>query len=187
MCQGQSKIVTGNYLSDSPEKTFEIALSLAQKCAPGDVIILDGHLGAGKTIFSQGLASGLGVDCPVVSPSFSLVNIYDLPQDSTASRRGINYFVHMDVYRLIVDPNPGDNNQNINGILASLDVDVTIDQAVTVIEWGEKIANFYTNTPIIVRFNDVGESKNILETKEIHNTNREICIEKLNIGRKDCA
>ena len=79
------------FLSRSPEETHAFAAELAEELAPNTVIALEGDLGAGKTCFVQGLALGLGIDEPVTSPSYTLVNEY---------RGGRLPLFHIDLYRL---------------------------------------------------------------------------------------
>lgn len=79
------------YKSDAPEKTAELAGRLAGALQPGGVICLDGDLGAGKTLFVQSLAAGLGVREEVTSPTFNLMNVYET---------GRLPVVHFDLYRL---------------------------------------------------------------------------------------
>ena len=76
-----------------PEETFNEAKKLAEKLCPGDVICMYGDLGAGKTLFAQGIAAGLGIEDHVSSPTFTIVNEYE----------GRMPFYHFDVYR-ISDP-----------------------------------------------------------------------------------
>ncbi|MBI2828292.1 MAG: tRNA (adenosine(37)-N6)-threonylcarbamoyltransferase complex ATPase subunit type 1 TsaE [Acidobacteria bacterium] len=80
------------YLTESEEETQAVAGRLAAQLKPGDVILLSGELGAGKTAFVRGLATGLGIDPEVVSsPTFTLVHEY---------RGGRLTFYHADLYRL---------------------------------------------------------------------------------------
>ncbi len=76
--------------SHSPAETKQLGEKMAALLQPGDVICLNGDLGAGKTAFSQGVARGLGVDGPVTSPTFTLINEYE----------GRLPLYHFDVYRL---------------------------------------------------------------------------------------
>lgn len=101
--------------------TRAVGRRLAALCRPGDVVILHGRLGAGKTAFAGGLAEGLAVDEQVTSPSFVLVRRYD---------SGFLPLIHADVYRL--------------GSLAEFDDLDVLDEAsegVLVIEWGEAVAS----------------------------------------------
>lgn len=77
-------------VTSSEEETRRLGSQLAGLLAPGDVVLLSGPLGSGKTCLTQGIATGLGVREPVTSPTFALVNEYD-----TTPR-----LVHMDFYRL---------------------------------------------------------------------------------------
>ena len=79
------------YSSSSYEETRKIASEFAKILSPGDVVTLDGDLGAGKTAFTGGLAIGLGVDTHVTSPTFTIVNEY---------RSASFPLFHFDVYRL---------------------------------------------------------------------------------------
>lgn len=77
-------------LSHSPEETERVGAELAATLAPGAVLALFGDLGAGKTAFVRGLARGLGIDFPVSSPTFNIVNEYPGPVP----------LFHFDLYRL---------------------------------------------------------------------------------------
>jgi tRNA threonylcarbamoyladenosine biosynthesis protein TsaE len=115
----------------SADETRALAGELAPVVRTGDVILLAGDLGAGKTVFVQGLAQGLGVRERVTSPTFVLSRQYegDLP------------VVHIDVYRL-------DHVQEVIDIgLAEL-VD---DEAVVLIEWGDVVAHSVGPNYLVVR------------------------------------
>ena len=77
--------------SRSPEQTFQIGVRLGQKAKPGQVYTLTGDLGVGKTVFTQGFAKGLGIEEPVCSPTFTIVQEYG---------EGRLPFYHFDVYRI---------------------------------------------------------------------------------------
>ena len=79
------------YESYSPEETFNIGVSLGKNAKPGDVYTLLGDLGVGKTVLTQGVAKGLGIEEPVNSPTFTIMQIYD---------EGRRPFYHFDVYRI---------------------------------------------------------------------------------------
>lgn len=99
--------------------TLATAQKLASVVRPGDVVLLSGGLGAGKTLFTQGLAAGLGVEEPVMSPSFVLVRQY---------KSGFMPVVHVDAYRL------GSLNE-----FEDLDaIDLAVE-GVLVIEWGTAV------------------------------------------------
>lgn len=82
------------YLSHSPEETKDIAAQLARSLTGGEVIELDGELGAGKTTFVQGFAQALGYVDPVRSPTFSIMNVYPVHHGE------IRQIVHLDFYRI---------------------------------------------------------------------------------------
>ena len=103
----------------SPEDTEALGGRIAASLTPGDVVVLAGALGCGKTLLTKGIATGLGVDEPVVSPSFVLVREY---------RTGFMPIVHVDVYRL------GSLNE-----FDDLDVLELARDGVLVIEWGEAV------------------------------------------------
>lgn len=77
--------------TNSPEETFELGRQLGQKAAAGEVYTLIGDLGVGKTVLTQGIAKGLGIDEPISSPTFTIVQIYE---------SGRIPFYHFDVYRI---------------------------------------------------------------------------------------
>ncbi|MCI8670360.1 MAG: tRNA (adenosine(37)-N6)-threonylcarbamoyltransferase complex ATPase subunit type 1 TsaE [Lachnospiraceae bacterium] len=77
--------------SNSPEETFKIAKQLGKQAKPGEIYCLSGELGVGKTVFSQGFASGLGITEDVNSPTFTILQTYE---------SGKMPLYHFDVYRL---------------------------------------------------------------------------------------
>ena len=79
------------YETNSPDETYEIGKQMAQKAEAGAVFCLDGDLGVGKTVFTQGFAAGLGIEEPVNSPTFTIVQVYE---------QGRLPFYHFDVYRI---------------------------------------------------------------------------------------
>ncbi len=106
----------------SPDQTRALAGVVAAACLPGDVLLLAGDLGAGKTTFAQGFGAGLGVTEPITSPTFTLVRQY--PMDRGGPVRTL---LHADVWRLdhlheIVDLGLGE---------------LVEDGAVALVEWGD--------------------------------------------------
>ncbi len=75
----------------SPEETFALGEKMGRDAGPGEVYTLIGDLGVGKTVFTQGIASGLGITEPVSSPTFTIVQVYE---------EGRMPFYHFDVYRI---------------------------------------------------------------------------------------
>ncbi len=113
--------------SDGPGATLAIAEALGQLCGPGDVFVMTGELGAGKTTFAKGLAASLGVPGPVTSPTFTLVRQY--PCGPAGLDRGICEFLHADLYRL-------EEATEIDQLALPELIEDT--RAVALIEWGER-------------------------------------------------
>ena len=107
--------------SSSPEETRRIGEQLGQSLAAGDVVVLDGELGAGKTTFTQGIARGLQIDEPATSPTFVLA------REMPTGRSGVG-LLHVDAYR-------------ISSLHEWDDLDVDLEAHATVIEWGERVAD----------------------------------------------
>lgn len=120
---------------DAPEAEAMRALGgrLAASLRAGDVVVLSGELGAGKTTFAQGLGAGLGVRGDVTSPTFVISRVHPSLGDGPP-------LVHVDAYRL-------------GGVaeLDDLDLDTSLDDAVTVVEWGEGIAEGLADDRVEVR------------------------------------
>lgn len=98
----------------------------------GDLLILTGGLGAGKTTFTQGLAQSLGVRGPVASPTFIIARVHPSEVAGPA-------LIHVDAYRL-----------RSLAELDDLDLDATVDEAVTVVEWGENMAEVLSPDYLVV-------------------------------------
>ena len=79
------------YETYSPEETHALGKKIGQTAAPGDLYTLVGDLGVGKTVFTQGIADGLGIEEPICSPTFTIVQVYE---------EGRMPFYHFDVYRI---------------------------------------------------------------------------------------
>jgi tRNA threonylcarbamoyladenosine biosynthesis protein TsaE len=108
--------------SRSAENTQSAGRDLATRLRPGDVVLLEGDLAAGKTTFVRGLVGGLGGDTQLVSsPSFVLLQTYD------CSARGINALHHVDLYRL------GENIADLREV--GLEDVLSDDVAVVAVEW----------------------------------------------------
>jgi tRNA threonylcarbamoyladenosine biosynthesis protein TsaE len=122
----QPPLRTGEWLSQSVGETFNFGKRVGEQLVGGEILLLSGPLGAGKTVFVKGIAAALGIEPEeVTSPSFTLVNPYQqahLP------------LYHIDLYRLS------------EGASAAHAVDLeellTQENAVTVIEWGERLGRY---------------------------------------------
>ena len=114
--------MTLSVVAATAEDTRALAVRLATVLRSGDLLILSGDLGAGKTTFTQGLGTGLGVRGGVTSPTFVIARVHP-------SLSGGPALVHVDAYRL------GDRLE-----LDDLDLDTSLEEAVTVVEWGTGVA-----------------------------------------------
>lgn len=137
------------YKSNSAKETENIAKAFANTLNKGDVVCLNGDLGAGKTAFTAGIAKGLGIDENISSPTFTILNCYsgDIP------------LYHFDVYRI------GDSSEMYDiGFAEYISGD-----GITVIEWPQIIEDILPENRYEV---------NITKNLDIHDNFREISIEK---------
>ncbi|MGL5818455.1 MAG: tRNA (adenosine(37)-N6)-threonylcarbamoyltransferase complex ATPase subunit type 1 TsaE [Phycicoccus sp.] len=106
-----------------PENTYALGVALGGVVRPGDLVVLTGGLGAGKTTLTQGVGEGLGVRGPVTSPTFVIARVHP-------PLTGGPPLVHVDAYRLA-------------GALEldDLDLDTAVGSSVTVVEWGHGLAD----------------------------------------------
>jgi tRNA threonylcarbamoyladenosine biosynthesis protein TsaE len=124
---------------------------LADLLQPGDLVLLTGPLGAGKTTLAQGIGAGLGVGGPVVSPTFVISRTY---------RGGRLPMVHVDAYRL-------------GGVdeVDDLDLDASVPESVTVVEWGESLVESLAENRLEVRIErptgDEGIDEDDLRTVQV--------------------
>lgn len=117
--------LTDELISKTPQETFDFGKRVGQGLTGGEILLLTGPLGAGKTIFVKGIASALGIDPEeVTSPSFTLVNPYE----------GRLPLFHIDLYRL---------DEGASAAHA-VDLDELLgnERAVIVIEWAERLGNY---------------------------------------------
>lgn len=125
-------IPTGEWTSLSADETFDLGRQVGQSLAGGEILLLSGTLGAGKTVFVKGLASALGLDPDdVSSPSFTLVNRHDA---------GRLTLYHLDLYRL---------DEGASAAHAvELDELLSDERAVLVIEWAERMGRYPLPAPL---------------------------------------
>jgi tRNA threonylcarbamoyladenosine biosynthesis protein TsaE len=124
-------------VSRSLADTALFADELARVLLPGDVVLLIGDLGAGKTAFTKSLARSLAIDEPITSPTFTIMRTYDgsLPGGTTV------VLAHLDAYRL----EHADAIEDL-GLFELLD-----RGAVAVIEWGDLVAEAFDTAPLVIR------------------------------------
>ena len=117
--------MTGNFIGNTPEQTFDLGEKFSRDLRGGDVILLKGELGAGKTLFAKGILHGLGYDADeVTSPSFTLVNLY--------KTNDLDVY-HIDLWRLDAMSNASD--------AVGLDEILEDPKAVAIIEWSDRLAS----------------------------------------------
>lgn len=125
-------ISTGEWTSRGPEETFEAGRRVGERLKGGEILLLSGALGAGKTVFVKGLAAGLGLDpAEVSSPSFTLVNRHS---------EGRLLLYHIDLYRLAEGASSA-HAVDLDELLAD-------ERAVIVIEWAERMGRYPLPAPV---------------------------------------
>ena len=132
MCTDKREIITS-----SEEETEAVGRELAQSLPPGSSVLLRGNLGAGKTVFSRGFARGLGITEPVSSPTYTIVQEYELPAGGR--------LYHLDLYRI----------SDVNAALA-FGVDEFLDdpRGISLIEWPDRISGILPENAICVDIED---------------------------------
>lgn len=141
-------------LSHTDAETKAIANELAAQCQAGDIITLTGDLGAGKTTFTKGVAEYLGITKEIVSPTFTIMNVYETTHPT------IKRLVHIDTYRL----------KSLTELLGiGIEDFVGAPDTLSVIEWPELAAQFLENKNIMavtLGHNDSGSRTiNVSQTK----------------------
>lgn len=117
--------------SRSEKDTYELGRRVGETALPGDIICLNGDLGTGKTVFTKGVAAGLGISEPVSSPTFTVMQIYE---------QGRLPLYHFDVYR-IEDPDE----------MEELDYrDYFFGSGVTIIEWSQLVGELIPDSAVLV-------------------------------------
>ena len=143
--------MTGVYNVNSVEETWELAKKLATELKPGDVVCLEGDLGAGKTTFTQGLAAALGVPGRVTSPTFCIVQEHRRQATADDCNR---LLVHMDLYRL----------HGEDDVIAIGWEDYLAEGAILVVEWPERAGTLIPATARHVVFTHLdGEERRRIE------------------------
>lgn len=124
----------------TPEDTMALGARMGCELDAGDVVVLSGPLGAGKTLLAKGIAIGMDVDGPVTSPTFVLARVH------RPRRSGAPAMVHVDLYRLLDQA-----SVDLLGELDSLDLDTDLEDAVVVVEWGEGVAERLSESHLDIR------------------------------------
>lgn len=126
------------FLTKSVEETKKIASLFSKKCEEGDIVLLTGDLGAGKTVFAKGFAEGLNIEDDVVSPTFTLMNNYD------------NRLLHLDLYRL-------EKYEELISIGAE---EFIYSNMISLIEWPERVGfDAFNGRVYIVKIEKVNDEK----------------------------
>lgn len=129
------------FVSHSPEETLRWAEQYAKTLSAGDVVLLEGEMGAGKTVLAQGIARGLGIREDVLSPTYAYVNSYDK-------------MFHFDCYRI-----ESERQAEELGFSDYFDAG-----KICVIEWSERIRGLLPDGCKVVRVSKIGERAREIET-----------------------
>jgi tRNA threonylcarbamoyladenosine biosynthesis protein TsaE len=140
---GKSGIATLPHVED----TVTLGARLGSQVRAGDVVVLSGPLGAGKTVLAKGIAMAMDVEGPVTSPTFVLARVHP------ARHVGAPAMVHVDVYRLL-----DHTGADLLDELESLDLDTELDDAVVVVEWGEGLAERLSDRHLDIRLERISDS-----------------------------
>ena len=135
----------GELFSLTEGETYEIGRTMGRQLGGGELVVLEGPLGIGKTVFARGIAAGLGIDPDqVCSPSYTIVQEYE-------GERSRMY--HVDLYRI----------EHFDEI-GTLGLDELIESgAVVVVEWGDRLPESYRRNAMTVRLHEIGEAARRIE------------------------
>jgi tRNA threonylcarbamoyladenosine biosynthesis protein TsaE len=135
-------------ITNSEKKTYRFAKDFAKTLSGGAIIGLTGELGAGKTIFTKGLAAGLGIKETINSPTFVLMKIYPVKK-----HKNIKQLCHIDAYRI----------KNENDIMViGADEYFSRNDTISVIEWADKIKNLLPKKFLNVKITNKEKNKRII-------------------------
>ena len=122
------------------DDTIALGAEFGKQLRAGDVVVLSGPLGAGKTVLAKGIAQAMDVEGPVISPTFVLARVHRARAD------GAPAMIHVDLYRLL-----DQHSVDLLAELDSLDLDTDLDDAVVVVEWGEGLAERLSDSHLDIR------------------------------------
>lgn len=128
------------FLSNSASDTYNFAIEYSRGLKPGDVVLLNGEMGAGKTLFTKGVCAGLGIKCEVLSPTYTYMNDY-------------GGLYHFDFYRL----SRGEQAEAL-GLC-----DYFYADGICLIEWGENVKDVLPERVKTVTIKIIGENKREIE------------------------
>jgi tRNA threonylcarbamoyladenosine biosynthesis protein TsaE len=131
-----------------PAQSVAVGQAISRHLRPGDVVLLHGDLGSGKTTLAHGILSGLGIEGPTPSPTFTLVNEYD---GQTADGHPVRVF-HLDLYRLHDDDDADLASIGLEDYLAPRD-------GISLIEWPERAASMLDGVYLVIEITPAGENE----------------------------
>jgi tRNA threonylcarbamoyladenosine biosynthesis protein TsaE len=152
-----AEVLEGTAELPTSEHTMNFGARLGADLAAGDVVVLSGPLGAGKTVLAKGIARAMDVAGVVTSPTFVLARVHP------ALREGAPAMVHVDVYRLLDHA-----GADLLAELDSLDLDTDLDDAVVVVEWGEGLAERLSDRHLDIRLERDGLTDTRIATWRWH-------------------
>jgi tRNA threonylcarbamoyladenosine biosynthesis protein TsaE len=146
--------VTPTVTLPTVEDTRAFGEALAAVLRAGDLVVLAGPLGAGKTVLAQGIGAGLRVTGAVTSPTFVIARVHRPDPD----RGGRVPMAHVDAYRLgaVADP---------RAEVDDLDLDATAEESVTVVEWGEGMVEHLAEAHLLVRIDRRDDDTRVVELR----------------------
>lgn len=141
----KAKPADWSFASSAPERTEALARSIAERMRGGEILLLRGPLGAGKTFFTSALAAALGVEDDIVSPTFVLLRSYE-------TERGLTLH-HLDFYRFESEAD-----------LETIGVEELVTpESVTVVEWPERCPNAFDSMTLELTFKVTGDESREVE------------------------
>ena len=140
----------GTATCERVEDTITLGSRLGEQLRAGDVVVLSGPLGAGKTVLAKGIAAAMDVDGPVTSPSYVLARVHP------PRRPGAPTMIHVDMYRLL--DHTDNHGADLLAELDSLDLDSDLDDAVVVVEWGEGLVERLAERHLDIRLERISGS-----------------------------